>query len=111
AELGVVVLVAAGAVVGDLGQVEVGGGLPERGGLLELALPGGGGELGIEGLEQGAGGAADAGAVGHEAVGDPAAVGPLAAERRIEQESAFQPLHGGAGGTVRGDPRGRSTDK
>ena len=80
------------AVVGDLAEVDVGDGLPDRRGLLELELPGRRGELGVEGLEQGTRGAADARAVGHEAVSDPAAVDQVAAEGGVEQEAVFQTL-------------------
>src|SRR5262249_34082173 len=102
AEAGVALLVARGphrrAVVGDQCQVDPGDVLPQGGGLLELLLPGVRGEPGVEGPEQGAGRAADAGPVGHEAVGDPAAVGPLGTERGGEQQAWLESFQVGAEG-------------
>jgi hypothetical protein len=96
----VVLLVAVGrfraAVVVYLGEVDVGHGLPDRGGLLELQLPGRLGEFGVEGLKQDTRDTANVRAVGHETLSDAAAVDPRAAVGAVEQETVFQILQQGA---------------
>src|SRR5262249_7261289 len=109
AEVGVALLVAVaadgGAVVADLYQVDVGDGLPDGRGLLELELPDGRGDpLGVEGRVEVAGRAADAGPVGHEAVGDAGAVSPEVTGGGVEQLPVLQPLQTGADGPAPGDP-------
>src|SRR4051794_27877409 len=77
---------------GDAHQIDVGVLLPDGGGLVELLLPGGGGEPGIERRLEVAGDAADARAVGHEAVGDPLRLVPDASRGRVEKLAVLQPL-------------------
>lgn len=79
-----------------LGEVDVGHGLPDRGGLLELQLPGRLGEFGVEGLKQDTRDTANVRAVGHETVSDAAAIDPRAAVGAVEQETVFQILQQGA---------------
>src|SRR4029077_10494155 len=104
AESRVVLLVAGGAdrlsAVGNARQVGIAGVFPERGGLFDLLLPGRRSIVRVERLEQGAWNPADRGSVGHEAISDPAAIGPFVAERRVEQDSVFQRLRPRTEGTV-----------
>ena len=75
-----------------LGEVDVGHGLPDRGDLLELQLPGRLGEFGVEGLKQDTRDTANVRAVGHETVSDAAAVDPRAAVGAVEQGASRQLL-------------------
>ncbi len=88
------------SAVGNQGQIDVGDTLPERRGLLDLVLPGRRRVVRVQRLEERARDAADAGAVGHETVGDPAVVGPLIAKVRVEQEPGFQPFNKRTDGTA-----------
>ena len=58
------------------------------------------GVLRVQSLEQRARNSADPGAVGHEAVGDPAVVRPLIAQGRVEQKPFFQSFQVGSDSAV-----------
>src|SRR5205823_14707110 len=74
----------------DQREVDVGHLLPDHGRLGELRFPVGCGEVRIERRLEIAGDAADARAVGHEAVSDQFWFGPLGSCRCIQQEAIFQ---------------------
>src|SRR4029077_267959 len=92
----IVLLIAAGtdwaAVVGYLGQVDVRDSLPDRGGLLELSLPGGRRKPGVQRLEEHARCTADVGSVRDETVSDAATISPLAAQGGIQEQPVFKRL-------------------
>jgi len=83
------------AVVADLGDVQIGDGPPYRGGLLKLKLPGRGGGDRVSGSGRACSGAADAGAVGHEAIGDPAGIRPLTAGDGGQQLATLETFEAG----------------
>src|SRR6185437_2116519 len=77
-------------------------GLPDGGGLLDRLLPGRGRVVRAHRLVEAARHPADVRPIGHEAVGDPAPVGPLPPFERREQVTVLQPLEGRANRSNRG---------